>query len=458
MTPPNISDHLRSFWKQLKPTTSVLVGLSGGADSVALVHLLHLYKKELGISRIAAAHVNHSLRGEESDVDEEFVRTLCQKLQIELFTTKLDRTGLKESGIEEWARRERYTFFHQMKNVHKFDYIATAHTANDQAETLIMRMMRGAGIRGMRGILSVRQDGVIRPLINVQRRELLEWLESQTQPFRTDSSNFDPAFRRNWVRQEIIPKLVSQEPSAIANMVATARRMSEIWELLSEKIMLWISSNVVKTDEFSFWVSKEGLIQETIASEALMTIFDEYEISLGQTHLERILASRTLTHGENLLPKLWRFYPARDRIFFTRADCHRKKIDCELRRTGRTFCRQAGILFHSEEFQGKPENISDDNKRACIDVSEQELPLRCRNSRKGDRFWPLGASKEMDLEHFLKKQGIPAKIREMSSVVVSAQDNIVWIPGVRISHHFRIKPDTERFFEISSDFGRKSDA
>ncbi|MFW5813734.1 MAG: tRNA lysidine(34) synthetase TilS [Fibrobacterota bacterium] len=447
-------DHLRSFWKQLKPTSSVLVGLSGGADSVALIHLLHLYRQELGVSRIAAAHVNHSLRGEESDADEAFVRELCEKLEIELFTIRLDRTGEKETGIEEWARGERYSFFHKIKSDHKFDCIATAHTADDQAETLIMRLMRGAGIRGMRGILPVRDDGVIRPLINVERKQLIEWLESRNISYRTDSSNFDPTFRRNWVRQEIIPKLLSRDHSAVINIAAVARRMGRVWELLGEEIDTWIDSNAQKIDTSAFSVRKEGFRNDALASEGLMSLFDHYGIPAGQLHLERVMEASSLSHGEHLLPQNWRFYPGRDRVYFIRKDREDLKIDCVLETDGETVCPHAGVLFRSVRLEGKPQKIPEDNNTVCLDVSEQDLPLRFRNARKEDRFWPLGASRETDLESFLKKQGVPQKLRKMSFVVVSARDEVVWIPGMRISRHFRIRSATERFLRISFSYLR----
>lgn len=448
----DITDHLIKFWKQFKPTSSVLVGLSGGADSVALIQLLHEYRAKLGISRLAAAHVNHSLRGEESDTDEAFVRELCKKLQVELFTIRLDRTGEKETGIEEWARRERYSFFHQIKSTIKFDYIATAHTADDQAETLIMRLMRGAGIRGMRGILPVRDDGVIRPIINVERRELLEWLESRDGSYRTDSSNFDSTFRRNWVRQEIIPKLLSRDHSAVVNMAGVARRMSKVWDLIGESISTWVDSNVVKIDPLAFSVRKDGLQNEALASEGLMTLFEQYGIPAGQLHLERVMEAKSLTHGEHLLPLNWRFYPGRKRIYFIRTDRKELRIDCVLKSSGETVCAQIGVLFRSGRFQGKPEKVFGDNNTVCLDVSEQDLPLRYRNALRGDRFWPLGALKETDLESFLKKQGVPEKLRKMTSVVVSRREEVVWIPGMRISEHFRIRPETERFIRISFSY------
>jgi tRNA(Ile)-lysidine synthase len=316
-----LSSELTAFFGSLNPrVSSVLVGVSGGADSVALIHLLHLYKERLGISRLAIAHVNHSLRGAESDGDEEFVRETAACLQIEFFNTRLSPSTNIESGIEDWARGERYSFFHHIKLTQKIDRVATAHTANDQAETLIMRIMRGAGVRGMRGVLPVRGDGVIRPLLSVERHHLEEWLKTRGLSYRVDSSNSNQKFRRNWVRSEIIPKMVERNRDAVANIASSAASAGRVWEIVMEKVNIWISSHVIRGDEFSFYIIKSGLLDEGIASEAIVTLFDEYEITVSKLHVRRVISAKALFNGEHLLPDGWGFYPSRDRILFMRRD------------------------------------------------------------------------------------------------------------------------------------------
>jgi tRNA(Ile)-lysidine synthase len=181
-----ITSTLTAFFRRpgINPS-SILAGVSGGADSVALVSLLHHYREELGIERLAIAHVNHGLRGEESDGDEEFVKNLSARLDIDFYRTLL-HPDPENTGIEDWARRHRYDFFRSVAKDHGFAHIATAHTANDQAETVLMRLMRGTGVRGLRGVLPVRGDGVIRPLLEVERQELLEWLGARGLTFRED--------------------------------------------------------------------------------------------------------------------------------------------------------------------------------------------------------------------------------------------------------------------------------
>jgi len=320
---PSVSDHLLSeltaFFHSLNsPVSSVLVGVSGGADSAALLRLLCMYREPLKISRLAAAHVNHSLRGNESDGDEAFVKELAGSLRIPFFSTTLSPSSSPQNGIEEWARTERYNFFHQIKSSEKFDAIATAHTANDQAETVIMRIMRGAGLRGLRGVLALRGDGVIRPLLSVERETIEEWLDSHGFTYRVDSSNSDEKFRRNWVRQQILPLMVKQNREAVKNIALSASNAAAAWDIIMEKINIWISSYVIKHNSFSFTVDKRGLSDEKLALEAFLVLFDEYGISVSKLHLNRVISGGKLFSGEHLLPDGWGFYPSRSSILFTR--------------------------------------------------------------------------------------------------------------------------------------------
>jgi len=445
-----LSSELTAFFHGLKsPVSSVLVGVSGGADSAALIHLLSIHRERLGVSRLAIAHVNHSLRGKESDGDEEFVKGVAGSLQIEFFSTTLSPSSSPQTGVEEWARTERYRFFHHIKQTEKFDSVATAHTADDQAETVIMRIMRGAGLRGLRGVLAQRGDGVIRPLLSVERSMIEEWLMEQGLPYRIDSSNSDQKFRRNWVRLEIIPLMLKQEREAVKNIALSASNAAAAWEILTEKINIWISSYVIRHNSFSFSVDKRGLLDERLAPEALLVLFDEYGITVSKLHLNRVISGRMLASGEHLLADGWGFYPSRGSIFFTKRDHYQQDYFCELKVEGETYCEEQGLLFSSSIHGGKPAKPGTDNNDVCLNVSEQELPLLFRRGREQEKFWPLGACAQTPLKKFLSNAGIPKKLRESCGVVVNSLGGIVWVPGVRIAHGSRITEHTEKYIRIS---------
>jgi len=330
---------------------SVAVGVSGGADSIALLHILHIYRGDFGIGRLAAAHVNHGLRGAESDGDEEFARAEAVKLGVEFFSVRLNHPintnnsidtddcchhnnsridtdsaddSYRLTGIEAWARRERYKFFSSVRRERGIDWAATAHTADDQAETVLLRLTRGAGIRGLRGILPVRGDGVIRPMLGVERRRLSEWLSERGIGHRVDSSNADPRFRRNRIRAEVVPKLLECDPAAVRNIAASASAAQAAWGEIEGRVAEWIGRYALKVSPEIFHVEKAGLIEDggltSPAREALLVLFDEHGIPPSRFHIEQAVSalSGTLSGVEHLLPGGWSMYCREDRVCFVK--------------------------------------------------------------------------------------------------------------------------------------------
>ncbi len=206
----------------------VLLALSGGADSVAMAHILLTLSGEMGFF-VCAAHLNHCLRGEESDYDELFVKNFCTMRDIELVSERADVTALaaaSKRGIEESARFARYDFLFRAAAQLGADRIATAHTLSDNAETLIFNIVRGSGLKGLCGIPETRGK-LIRPLLRLTRAETESYDRECGLPFVTDSSNFDTEFTRNYIRQEIIPRLTELNPSFLASVERLTGAMKE---------------------------------------------------------------------------------------------------------------------------------------------------------------------------------------------------------------------------------------
>ncbi len=204
---------------------TVIVGLSGGADSVSLLRTLHALKTEYDIT-LVAAHINHGLRGEEAKRDEDFSKGLCEELGVPFHVLHADVPSLsKENGesFESCGRRVRYEFFQRLANEYGKDktVIATAHNANDNVETIIFNLSRGTGLRGLCGIPPVRMENdikVIRPIISCTREEIEDYLKELGQDFVTDSTNSDTDYSRNRIRHNIIPELLSLNASAVSNI------------------------------------------------------------------------------------------------------------------------------------------------------------------------------------------------------------------------------------------------
>lgn len=201
---------------------NIVVAVSGGADSVALLHALCSLKEELGLS-VSACHINHNLRGEESDGDEQYVRNLCEKLGVPLNVYSVDVRGSakKHESTEETARKLRYECF-EKEATEKNALIATAHTASDNAETVIMNILRGTGTKGLCGI-PVKRGYIVRPLLGCTREDIEEYCKSNSLRFVTDSTNLSDDYTRNRIRHNVIPLLSEFNPS----LITTFTRMTE---------------------------------------------------------------------------------------------------------------------------------------------------------------------------------------------------------------------------------------
>ncbi len=237
-----ISAALRDF--NITFDGAVLVGFSGGADSSALLHYLY---ENTGV-KIYAAHVNHQIRGDEADRDENFCKDVCQKLGIEFFSSKIDVPAIAEQygqSLEEAARDVRYRFFSEIMNAHPdIKFLATAHNADDNFETVIFNMIRGTSIRGMTGIPPIRNNYIVRPLIYCSKAEIIDWCESKNIDYVTDSTNSDTDYTRNYIRHEIIPRLLKINPEsydAVTRMCSLLRSDSDFLDRCADD---FISKNV----------------------------------------------------------------------------------------------------------------------------------------------------------------------------------------------------------------------
>lgn len=225
----------------LRPGNRVCVAISGGADSTALLLLLHaanvLPKNALGVG-LSAVHINHSLRGAESDADQAFVSELCDRLAIPVSIHPVDtasRAAAHGETLEEAARNLRYEAFHRLLQTGRATHIVTAHTLDDQAETVLMKLLRGAWLEGLSAIapeISLPHGKILRPLLYIRRDELRAYLRERNQPWREDSSNSDEAFTRNRLRHTLIPALRVENPSidhTLANLAELAREEEARW-------------------------------------------------------------------------------------------------------------------------------------------------------------------------------------------------------------------------------------
>lgn len=284
---------------------SIVVAVSGGPDSVALLLILEELKETLGFS-LSACHFNHRLRGEESDRDEAFVRKLCQKKNIECFSGQAKRKN--EYKNEEEARDARYSFFKKILEEGSGDKVAIAHNQNDLAETVLLRLIRGSGLRGLRSIPYSREK-IIRPVLDLTRAEIETYLRQKRQKFCIDATNFDCSYLRNKIRHNIMPKLSEINPNLIGTLAQTAVSVTLDYDLIEElagvtlkKVLISLNNDSMVLDHKKWASLHPALKAETIRA-AIRKIDTLTDISAVQIQEILEILDRNVGRKSKLLPR-----------------------------------------------------------------------------------------------------------------------------------------------------------
>jgi tRNA(Ile)-lysidine synthase len=454
----SLYEALENFWLHHVPSSSrICVAVSGGVDSVALFHLLAHLRKRLSIADLGIAHVNHCLRGRESDGDASFVESIAKKAGVAFHCARLPKKKIPSRGIEAWARDRRYSFFASVIKKHGYDFVATAHTADDQAETVLLRLLRGTGIRGLAGIAPKRDDRVIRPLLAVRKKALVKWLHDNKISFREDSSNKNTDFTRNWIRHRFLPGYVKKEPDCIRLLAGIAENAGSIEKTIDGIINKWTTSYVVEKGKAYFSVNKKGFSDASIASEAVMSLLRERGVEFDRAHIESIAENKDKNGKTFLLPSAWQY-----RCWAKTVDFYKKgkveshgSFSCFLKRGAVTPCKRQKCAFIVEKypFKSMAALSFSDPMKAFLDAEAVKGILVFRSFEPHEKFWPYGAKGYAEMSEFLKKQKRCKHEREHMGVVSMKNGEIVWIVGLRIGHRFRITPHTREILKISCKIG-----
>ncbi len=449
------TEAVASFWRtHCASADSLAIAVSGGSDSVALLHIFAQIRESLGIRSLGVIHVDHCLRGEESNRDREFVAELTEKLELPLHVTFLKGKNADDPGIENWARERRYGFFHHIQRNFGYRYIATGHTADDQAETILLRIFRGTGLTGLHGIHAVREDGIIRPLLSLDRETLRDWLRRSSLSWREDASNNEVHFTRNWLRSEILPPVKARFPGAVDHIRALGHDAEEIISALDDQVHAWIDRHVSR-DSGEELVLKKPLTDTNriVVAESMVRLFRNRRIAIDRNHVQEFLRNVSNTSGTYLLPGGWRYHPSRHSIRVVNADSSKRWEDFEAVAAipGSVEIppgmeRIACTLISPEDVRGR---FDPENRIAFLDFDRCGEHLRIRYPDPVDRFRPLGAQRSRKLNDFLKSRGVNRYARARTILVSRPDHTVVWIPETAIGHDFRISSKTSRVLRIS---------
>lgn len=451
-----VREQVRQFFvKKGVAKRQAVAAVSGGIDSTALLIAMAELRDE-GLA-LSAAHVNHHLRGEDSDADEAFVRDLCARLGVPLQVADgtLDPEAIRARGIEAAAREVRYAKLTAMREAAGAGFVATAHQKNDQAETVLMRILTGSGLAGLRGIHPVRADGFVRPLLGVTRSEIELFLRERNVAARQDRSNEDPRFLRNRVRAFL------RDFDAVDSLAAIADQAREQWPVFERAIDAAESEHsVVDPHETRFrswpedvWLRASLLHRHIRRLDPGARDFDATRIAAEVTTLRRMRVTRNL----ELVRK-------GDLLILRRPPEPGEDFEVELRAGTPAFIASLGLTVHVHAWSGEPLHAgtaralkSSPSPRQVIQLPENADPaFTVRNRRPGDRFQPLGLPFPKKLKDFLIDRRIEAGARDRLPLLVW-NGEIVWIAGVEVSERFKVTGTTGTLLEVWTDDRDRSD-
>ncbi|MBU3947517.1 MAG: tRNA lysidine(34) synthetase TilS [Proteobacteria bacterium] len=464
-----------SEYNMVQNKDCVLVGVSGGADSVTLIHILNeiasLFSLKLGI-----AHLNHSLRGKESDNDASFVGSLSEELHLPCFIEKKDLTKYKiENGlsVEEAGRRMRYDFFEDIAKKEGFNKVALGHTANDNAELVLMYMIRGSGPLGISGIPPLRGGLknnllIIRPLIKTLRSEIEDYLSGKCLSHVIDQSNMDEKYLRNSIRHTLIPYLRDKYNPKIVetlNRLASIVRSENEW---IENELAAVIKKIVRQEEANrivFSISDIKNLHPAVKNRIIRIAISKVKGDLRRIGFEHIeLVSAQLESDSDKwsldLPDRIRVARIGERLHISKEKSALRSLSPEhgnneqsvynylINKPECMIAKKEGFkIILSEIKDNSFENIFKSKQGiAFFDMDKICFPLVLRNYMRGDRFTPLGMSGSQKVARYLINKKVTAE-RRLKIPVMLSNNKIIWLAGHIIDDSVKVTPNTRKILK-----------
>ena len=451
--------HVRRFileHQMIQPEELVLVGVSGGVDSLALLHCLHILRHEFNCS-LHVAHLDHAVRAD-SAADAEFVRKHADHLNLPISVERIDVLQLMKHNrlsAETAARNARYNFFESVSEQVGATKIALGHHRGDQAETVLMRLLRGAGSIGLKGMLPVRDGKFIRPLLNFSRSEIDAFVTNLGLQPRTDSTNRESNCLRNRIRLELIPlleQLYNPNLQNTLNQTAELLRVEsdyleevarEAFEACRERS---VTANVVVLNRHTFLRNHHALRHRILRcaigkiSGGMRSLYFNHFVEML-----KLIAGETPNASLNL-PGNLRLQRAYNRLIFHKSAAVENEYEYEVVLPGTTNLPVLNARLIATVEESQPPKLRDGKYHAVLDGLR--FPLKLRNRRDGDRFQPFGMQGSKKVKDFLIDSKVPRHERYRVPILVSGEE-IVWVVGHRTSERFKVGGETKRYVHLA---------
>jgi len=429
--------------KQLfEPHQKVLLAVSGGIDSMVMLYLFEKSGFDYGI-----IHCNFQLRGDESDMDEEFVKKQVLIHGVPSFFKRFDTeeyAQINGISIEMAARDLRYEYFEKIRTEHHYDFIATAHHSDDLIETFFLNLSRKTGIKGLTGIKD-KSGKIIRPLLFASRDEIEKFASENYIEFREDSTNSEVFYQRNFLRHRILPLFSELNPSFKKNILASIENLKDA-ETVYSGFFEVEKQKVVENATDSQIIDIEKLRKSEHPKILLLEILTAFNFNPSVT--EEVFQSLEGDSGKQFYSKTYRLVKDREKLFVSEI----------IEKKNRIFYIEAGDIelfapfrINIDKLPGKDFKIRKEKNMACLDFEKLEFPLLIRKWQQGDYFQPLGMTGFKKVSDFLIDEKIPVHEKENTWLLCSG-NKIVWIIGHRIDNRYKVTSESQSIYkmEISS--------
>lgn len=432
----------------------VLVAFSGGPDSVFLLKFLMKFKKKYKID-VAAAHLNHCLRGKNSDADEKFCINFCNTNKITCFTKKTDVRKFARKNklsVEEAGRNLRYNFFDELVTQNNFTMIATGHHLNDNSETFLMNLIRGAGLKGLTGI-PAKRGNIIRPILAVSKNEILEYLNFYEIDSVSDKSNNSILYSRNFIRKKIVGQIEKKmNPNWSESIFNTSQLLNDYESLIEKKIKRPFRKKIVRNTSSALYFNRTELLRNYEYNFLLSDIIRsevkiKFDVELNQIDVFKLLelaVSEKIGRIVKLNNSISAYFEKSEIVIRKSKKINFEEIELSINKKS-DFYGNSILISNVQNFTMMSDQPNPNIEYIDCYVSNPKFVVRYW--RNGDYFYPLGMERKKKISDFLVERKVRSSEKRNVPVLL-INDEIVWVVGHRISNRFKVNKNSKNILRL----------